>query len=188
MLDDEFNMLDKLFNDEIFLEISGCQSNDFFNIISIDTIDLKINTKNDYYVSPTWLLLVKVKTHSNYPGTNLSKRKESLLINDILTYYVLLNQRHYYKMFGFYNSDILLFVDQVGIGGVESLAKNLYKNNILNKKETRVFKRTLNTDSKEYPSKLHKPCEFLKYYFDKDEMHKANTKILPLKPLRPFVI
>jgi ferric iron reductase protein FhuF len=88
------------------------------------------------------------------------------------------------RLFGFYTTDIMSFVDEIGKKGTQSLATKLVEVKALSEGQGKLFYEAVIKKEKEYPVALGKPCNLLKYYFTNEEAYRANTIILPKEPLR----
>lgn len=178
-------LLEKTFNDQIFFQVchSGC--NLLFNITKIDTSSFYLSESKQSNIKLVHLL--KVKVLINEPINKINNNKSSL-INDTLTYYILNNENNFYKLFGFYNTDINLYYSYEGQYGLKELQEALVKTQTLSKSQSKKFLKSVLNNKSTYPECIDKPCNILTYYFSIGEKKFANTIILPLKPLLPLYI
>jgi len=185
LLNSEIEILDRTFNDAMFLELckKGCNTSRFYKIEMVDTIHLLLLDKKGALIT-TSTDLIKVQIKLLEKLSNLGYQNGQ----DTYEFYLIQHGSDLFRLFGFYQSDINLFYSRIGSEGIKSLSENLIKNGIINKKEGSYFVSALIKEDTEYSQKLNKPCSLLFPYFKFQNMEKANTKILPLKPLQPFAI
>lgn len=152
----------------------------YIHLIDIDTFDMRFKNSNvNSRLNSAELIKIRVKIDKSLPigimNDNISKLK-----NDTLEYYLMYSFYRYYKLFGFYNSDIGYFSEYIGSYRVASFLKELVRHNILTSKERRILSKTLRNKERSYPTSLNKPCEFLKYFTEERNKSQSNSTILPV--------
>lgn len=164
---------DVAFNNNIFatLGTDGKNIAKFFDIISVDSTNIYIKT-----VNKTQFILIKVKIifNTGFPTKLITKGRE-------FEYYLLDD----YKLFGFYFSDMNLFVKVYGYQALKVVGSRLVDAKILTLKEKRWFLKSFRKKASMYYSKVAKPCELLRSYF----LNSCPSSILlPVQPLIPLRI
>jgi hypothetical protein len=177
----DFQVCEKCFNDEIFYEKceDNCQIS--FNIIKCDTIDILTLNHNQLDVEYAYLISIKIKL-IDIP---INKQKEvDCKNNNELNYFLIKNKNNYFRLFGFYSTDIGLFYSQYNKRGLFTLSRSLVDKKVILKSHQKKFTRSIIKQKHEYPTKLNMPCQLLFNFYNIN----WNTIILPLPPLKPYTI
>lgn len=185
---EEHQALDRLFNDNIFIDLYYGESDScprFFETIKIDTLKGRFQKEGDF----DYFYVIKVYVKLNKRNIlNLPIGSREKIWQDTLEYILLNTHSKMYKLFGFYFTDINAFYYLYGKGGLNTVANLLVAKNCMSNAGKKMFIKAITDRRKEYPTLLSKPCAILKYYFEGNEKTRANTIILPLYPLIPFKI
>lgn len=114
-----------------------------------------------------------------YSNIRYYSKKRTFSEWDTLTYYIVKRYNTYYKLFGFYNTDINgLFYNEPKKELLSSLVDDLVKNNILSLKESRYYKRSILKNQLIIHRKVNKPCEYLKIFYDDKPKERVQSNIL----------
>lgn len=190
IVSNDFHVLEKLFDDNIFLNREDDSSYAYFEIVKIDTFHTHLYNSNKKYNTSIDVIKIGVKLKSQMCVFNIAHSERLELKNDTLNYYIVSRgtMSNAYKLFGFFSTNINLFVKDFGLTAFKSLTLSLAKDNIISKKESQMLYNAISKKKKEYPTIMNKPCELLKYFFSLNERYRANTIILPIEPLKPFAL
>jgi len=184
VIDKEFYSVKEMFNKSMFIEVfsEGQALNNVYDVISIDTIHLYLKYKNNNLIANSVdLIKIRVKLKGNLINI------ESDISSKILEYCIISDSKKWYRLFGFYTTDMNYFYFTYGKEGLISLCNELVVNNILTKKQAKCFYKVFVNSKKEYHKNINRPCVLLQYYFAKKNINKSNTIVLPLEPLKLFV-
>jgi hypothetical protein len=179
----DHQMLDIIFDDNIFLDLSSVDTcHCFFDIISIDSFSHTYKRIGDKRIEYSNLYKVGIKLNKRNI-LNLPIAVQNKMFNDTLYYIILSTRLGMYRLFGFYDTDINIFINDVGQVGLSTLSKDLVYYKILSNEESKYFVKSISKELSTFSIKLNKPCNVLKYYFQGRYMYKASSIILPIEPL-----
>lgn len=196
----ELHRIDVIFDDQPFIDKSVGTGytgafTDYVEILSIDTIQLHLNksclSSFVNYVGSHYLYRIKVSGSKMANYTNLPYGSLNELKRDTLTFYTIGTFYGYYRLFGFYTSDINQLFEEERTNNVKlmkCLGNELVNKGVLNKKQAKLFYQVFKQEQLTYPTNMQMPASIMKYYFPKDEINKANTIILPKAPFRPIAV
>ena len=186
IISNDLDLLDRAFNSTIFIKQCDFPCQYHYDIIDIDTTKFYLNESNRDNIKSVKLLKILLKISEPF---NIQQRENYIKINiDTLSYFILNESNDYYKLFGFYVTDINLFYNKNGLEGMNVLKQILIKEKILTKSESKAFFKSVINRNSTYSIFLNKSCNILKYYFEDNEKYMSNTIILPLKPLLPLYV
>ena len=182
----DFLLIEKTFNDVVFMQQFDEKSTLSYTIIDIDTTYFFLNKSNKKEIKSVNIFKIKLKLNEI---VSIQEKSNYIKVNtDTLTYFILNDHNNYYKLFGFYVTDINLYFSNNGLDGLKELQKELVKIKALTNTESKLFKKSIVNQESNYLVNLNKPCNILKYYFNDKEKKLANTIILPIKPLLPLSV
>jgi len=152
ILYDDFNVIDGVFNDRIFLMEKNNFTPGLFDMIDLKVGTLSVDRPKDM-VLPINILEVRIKYRGNSP-INLPDENLKRLEGDTLTYFILFDGQEYYRLFGFFTTDICRLRDKIASRGFESLMNSLVSNQILSQRQCKLLRNTILKNERVYPTEL----------------------------------
>jgi hypothetical protein len=187
IVEDDTRTINSAFNEKLFK--FSCESPsvcpDLFEIVGEKEYifsSRKTDNVQTYYVIIEVDVVVKEPSLLNFNSLAI-KRIE----RDTLKYILLENNLNYYKLFGFFFSDVQSLVRVIGLDGLKTVLIELDEKEILNKRQSKIYFEAIKKGLAILPSNLNKPCNILHYYNQvSDEKNLGNTVLLPSTPFFDF--
>jgi hypothetical protein len=175
----EFKALELLYNDNItlFTEQDGLLNFPDESKITFTTHDL--GQHRSQFKFTLYEVVVPIPPHT------IISEGTTIPVADTAKFYVLFSNGRYFKVFGFYASDMRLFRYHEGNKGLEHFVQSIVSKNLITKNQGRLYTKYVNGDGEFIPSALNKPCEVLRMIYGSINNNQKETRslILPLKPL-----
>jgi hypothetical protein len=177
----DFKILDRTFHDNIFLQSADDIDSLIIDSIEIDTLILGV--KNNPSGLPIKALIVSLRLQPSAIVNIRSRSHAEEFSSQMLNYVIIQYDRTYFRLFGFYSTDIQLLMHELPGLDIGEFSESLVEAGVLIETQKKFFSRALDRRFRVYPEKLGKPCEILKYYFNREDLSRASTIILPLEPM-----
>lgn len=147
-----------------------------FDIIKVDTL-IEYQAGNKRYFDD--LIRVKISFEFHSPMLNCYNKKSA----DTLDFYLIHDLRNYYKLFGFYHSNIReYFMNDRSGEKYDYLYSCIVDANLLSKADAKKYIKIIKGDYNSIPSKFKKSCNLLRCYYPNSNLDMISTILLPTRP------
>jgi len=114
-------------------------------------------------------------------------RKDIEMNCDTLVFEMLRANFQYFRVFGFFATDISLFLKSYGKEAFNHFVNQMTSNGVLSTKQSRIYKKAICKSAPQLPRNIRKPSQYLKL-FGLDDSNTSSSVILEYKPLLPITI
>jgi hypothetical protein len=171
---EEIIIYDSITKERIYSNDLTSLIEEYVELIKIDTIEgwnrNSVPNSSGYY----HLYIINIRiNHDWYSGF---RYRPDTLTYDTLTYVILVERfpDEYYKIFGFYNTNIKM----LGKEQFSFVINNMLKGNLLSKKESRYYKKSILKGKDVIHRKVNRPCEYFNYFYKNNNYEPICTIIL----------
>lgn len=190
LINKDFYLVHRIMDDMVFMEqpinkIGDLEYKNYVELVSIDTIsglvlDYGASKKLTMDYSSIDVFLIRVKPNNGL-SMNMSWTMNKQFFQDTLEYVVLHKLGKFYKLFGFYHTNIKRFLTNTDL---KSFVDFLQVNKILNRKQASLFFKSIKRKKIFYMAGVKRECEMLRYYSN-SKGKSIQTRILPYSTIKP---